>query len=354
MKLSEFDFTLPEALIALRPTKPRHAARLLVHNGADNANTPNKIHHDTFANLQNHLRPNDRLILNDTKVIPARLTGERQARDTTTKPVKIETTLLSPDESAHWLALAKPAKRLRIGDKITFAPDFYAEVRDKTQQGLTLSFNKTGTEFETALQTNGTLPLPPYIATRRATDAQDQTDYQTVFAKRLGAVAAPTASLHFTESLLTQLSNYGIKFSKVTLHVGAGTFLPVKTDDIANHKMHAEWGEITAQTADEIRQTRANGGRIIPVGTTSLRLLESAAISGQILPFKGQTDIFITPGFKFNATDGLITNFHLPKSTLLMLVAAFIGRPVMYNIYQEAINRRYRFFSYGDSSLLFP
>ena len=195
---------------------------------------------------------------------------------------------------------------------------------------------------------------PPYIATRRATDAQDQTDYQTVFAKRLGAVAAPTASLHFTETLLTQLSNYGIKFSKVTLHVGAGTFLPVKTDDIANHKMHAEWGEITAQTADEIRQTRANGGRIIPVGTTSLRLLESAAISGQILPFKGQTDIFITPGFKFNATDGLITNFHLPKSTLLMLVAAFIGRPVMHNIYQEAINRRYRFFSYGDSSLLFP
>jgi S-adenosylmethionine:tRNA ribosyltransferase-isomerase len=348
MLLSDFDFELPNDLIALRPAVPRTASRLLVAQGGKTMD-----HH--FGDITKYLRAGDRLVLNDTKVIPARLAGQRVRHgDMGETLAGIGVNLLSMDEQGHWLALAKPAKRVNVGEVIRFGAAFWATVLDKSPQGLRLEFNVTGDDFDRALAQVGEMPLPPYIAAQRPADERDMDDYQTVFAQNTGAVAAPTASLHFDDALLCKLSDMGVTQTKVTLHVGAGTFLPVKVDDLSEHVMHSEWGQVSQQAADEIAQTRADGGRIIPVGTTALRLIETAARGGMIAPFIGDTDIFITPGFEFNATDGLITNFHLPKSTLLMLVSALMGMDKMQEIYAHAIENKYRFFSYGDSSLLLP
>jgi S-adenosylmethionine:tRNA ribosyltransferase-isomerase len=309
----------------------------------------------TVADLPSILRPEDRLILNDTRVIPARLTGERP-RDTAEGPkrAKIEVTLMEPQADGTWSALAKPMRKLRVGEKIIFSNGLEADVQ-AMDEGLRLSFNQTGAAFEAALDAAGAMPLPPYIAGKRAPDARDREDYQTIWAKRSGAVAAPTASLHFDETLMAALTARGVDISFVTLHVGAGTFLPVTVDDVTAHKMHAEWGEVSARAASEINATRAAGGRIIPVGTTALRLIESAAMpDGTMQPFEGTTDIFIYPGYTWRVTDALMTNFHLPKSTLLMLVSALMGKARMDAVYAHAIAHRYRFFSYGDASLLIP
>ena len=349
MKLSDFDFDLPEQLIALRPATPRPASRMLVARGAVLSD-----HH--FSDLPEFLRPGDLLVLNDTKVIPARLSGLRKrVSDNGETFAKVEVTLLSCDTDGNWLALAKPGRRVRVGEMIEFDVELQAKVLDKTNDGIRLRFSLSGAEFDHAVQRLGTMPLPPYIAAKRPADAQDKEDYQTVFAQHSGAVAAPTASLHFDQNLLEQLHAKGVNTTKVTLHVGAGTFLPVKTDDISAHKMHAEWGRVSEQAAQMIAQTKARGGRVIPVGTTALRLVETAAqASGAIAPWSGETDIFIKPGFHFAVADGLITNFHLPKSTLMMLVSAFMGQQEIRDIYQYAISGGYRFFSYGDSSLLLP
>ncbi len=349
MKLSEFDFDLPDGLIATRPARPRSAARLLVAG-------PSAVQDAQVSDLTRYLLPGDRLILNDTRVIPARLSGERR-RDTAQGAVsaKIEVTLLEPTAGGHWRALLKPLKKVKDGEVIHFADDFHAKVIARSEGTAELSFSQTGRAFDTALASNGAMPLPPYIEAIRKTDAQDRADYQTIWAKKKGAVAAPTASLHFDEDLLRVLAERGVSFTHVTLHVGAGTFLPVKTDDISKHKMHAEWGEITEQAATEINETREAGGRIIPVGTTALRLIETAARpDGRMEPWRGETDIFITPGYQFRIADALMTNFHLPKSTLMMLVAAFMGRERVMAIYDHAITQGYRFFSYGDASLLLP
>ena len=349
MKLSDFNFNLPESLIALRPVRPRPASRLLV--AADGG-----IEDQRFYDLPKYLRPGDRLILNDTKVFPARLTGERRRiSNQGVTLAAVEVTLLSLDAEGNWLSLAKPGRRVREGETIVFSHNLSAKVLSKNTDGNKLQFSLSGVAFDKELKRLGQMPLPPYIASKRAADSQDLDDYQTVFAKNLGAVAAPTASLHFDESLLNRLSGMGVLFSKVTLHVGAGTFLPVKTDDISEHKMHSEWGQISEVAASQIAKTKSEGGRIIPVGTTALRLLESVADqTGSITPWVGDTNIFIKPGFKFHVADGLITNFHLPKSTLMMLVSAFMGVDRMKKIYDHAINQDYRFFSYGDSSLLLP
>jgi len=349
MKLSDFNFNLPESLIALRPVRPRPASRLLV--AADGG-----IEDQRFYDLPKYLRPGDRLILNDTKVFPARLTGERRRiSNQGVTLAAVEVTLLSLDAEGNWLSLAKPGRRVREGETIVFSHNLSAKVLSKNTDGNKLQFSLSGVAFDMELKRLGQMPLPPYIASKRAADAQDLDDYQTVFAKNLGAVAAPTASLHFDESLLYRLSGMGVCFSKVTLHVGAGTFLPVKTDDISEHKMHSEWGQISEVAASQIAKTKSEGGRIIPVGTTALRLLESVADqTGSITPWVGDTNIFIKPGFKFHVADGLITNFHLPKSTLMMLVSAFMGVDRMKKIYDHAIDQDYRFFSYGDSSLLLP
>ncbi|MDG1011087.1 MAG: tRNA preQ1(34) S-adenosylmethionine ribosyltransferase-isomerase QueA [Amylibacter sp.] len=349
MKLSDFNFNLPESLIALRPVRPRPASRLLV--AADGG-----IEDQRFYDLPKYLRPGDRLILNDTKVVPARLTGKRRRiSNQGVTLAAVEVTLLSLDAEGNWLSLAKPGRRVREGETIVFSHNLSAQVLSKNTDGNKLQFSLSGVAFDMELKRLGQMPLPPYIASKRAADSQDLDDYQTVFAKNLGAVAAPTASLHFDESLLYRLSGKGVCFSKVTLHVGAGTFLPVKTDDISEHKMHSEWGQISEVAASQIAKTKSEGGRIIPVGTTALRLLESVADqTGSITPWVGDTNIFIKPGFKFHVADGLITNFHLPKSTLMMLVSAFMGGDRMKKIYDHAINQNYRFFSYGDSSLLLP
>lgn len=348
MQLSDFDFELPNELIALRPAVPRTSSRLLVAQGDD-------VQDQQFSDLGAFLRAGDRLVLNDTKVIPARLQGQRvRHSDNGETLANIGVNLLSMDEQGHWLALAKPAKRVNVSEIIRFANGLEAEVLDKTAQGLVLKFNRTGPEFDTALAQAGQMPLPPYIAALRPADERDLEDYQTVFAQNSGAVAAPTASLHFDDALLDQLTRMGVTQTKVTLHVGAGTFLPVKVDKIEDHQMHSEWGEVSEKAAQEIAQTKRDGGRIIAVGTTALRLIETAAQGGGIKPWVGDTDIFITPGFRFNATDGLITNFHLPKSTLLMLVSALMGLDRMKEIYAHAVQNEYRFFSYGDGSLLLP
>lgn len=355
MKLSDFDFDLPEDLIATRPAVPRTASRLLLAQGQGGAMTLADHHvHD----LGQFLRPGDRLVLNDTKVIPARLSGQR-FRDSAQGRVssKIEVTLLEPlgQMPGGWRALLKPLRKVKDGEEIEFGDGFKARVTGRDDGAALLEFNTTGDAFDAALQKAGNMPLPPYIAAKRAADDQDNTDYQTVFAKNSGAVAAPTASLHFDQVLLDQLAKIGVEFTHVTLHVGAGTFLPVKVDDVRDHKMHAEWGEVSEQAAGEIAATQAAGGRVIPVGTTALRLIESAARdSGAIAPFCDETDIFITPGFDFKVADGLMTNFHLPKSTLMMLVSALMGVDEMKRIYDHAIGDGYRFFSYGDSSLLLP
>jgi len=348
MQLDDFDFDLPEHLIATRPAVPRTAAKLLVaHQG--------RIEDARVHDLGIWLRPGDRLVLNDTRVIPARLNGTRYRENSDGKfSAKIEVTLLSPQADGTWGALIKPLRKLREGEVITFDDSLAAELVEVANGQGFLRFNLKGDDFDAALQNAGQMPLPPYIAAKRAADARDAEDYQTVFARNAGAVAAPTASLHFDEQLLASLAEKGVDFSYVTLHVGAGTFLPVKVDNIADHKMHAEWGEISAQAAAEIAQTQADGGRIIPVGTTALRLIETAARGGTIQPWVGETDIFITPGFEFHVADALMTNFHLPKSTLMMLVAALMGKDQIDQIYAHAIAHQYRFFSYGDSSLLIP
>ncbi|WP_299505268.1 tRNA preQ1(34) S-adenosylmethionine ribosyltransferase-isomerase QueA [uncultured Roseobacter sp.] len=348
MKLSDFDFELPEHLIATRPAVPRTAARLLVAKGA-------AITDAVVSDLVDFLRPGDRLVLNDTKVIPARLTGVRHrisAQGAT--QARIEVTLLEPRSDGTWAALIKPLKKLKIGEEVVFSDALRASLQGTADGQGHLAFNLGGDDFDAALNAAGAMPLPPYIAAKRPADAQDMRDYQTVFARNKGAVAAPTASLHFDDALLAALSEKGVTFSHVTLHVGAGTFLPVKVDDVTTHKMHSEWGRVSARAAAEIAETKRTGGRVIPVGTTALRLIETAARGGQITSWEGDTDIFIYPGFAFRVTDALMTNFHLPKSTLMMLVSALMGPDTVRRIYDHAIRAEYRFFSYGDASLLFP
>ncbi len=348
LNLSDFDFDLPEKLIALRPAVPRSASRMLVSDGST-------LHDSNVAALGSWLKAGDLLVFNNTKVIPSRLSGTR-TRDTIhgSGVSQIEATMIERISGDTWRALAKPLKRLAVGDEVVFG-DIYAEVMAKEDGQVELKFSATGAALDESFRRLGQMPLPPYIASKRPADAQDMVDYQTVFAKETGAVAAPTASLHFDETLLAGLADAGVKSTEVTLHVGAGTFLPVKTEVIAEHKMHSEWGAVSEAAAAEIAETLAKGGRVIPVGTTALRIIETAATGqGEIGPWSGDTDIFITPGYEFKVTSALMTNFHLPKSTLLMLVAALIGMDRAREIYGHAITEKYRFFSYGDSSLLIP
>jgi S-adenosylmethionine:tRNA ribosyltransferase-isomerase len=354
MRTDLFDFELPAASIALRPVSPRDSARMLVVE-------PDAVLRDrSIADLPQWLEPGDQLVVNDTKVISAQLKGRRIGRDT--EP-KIEATLIKRLDGSRWQALAKPAKKLARGDVVRFGNEgrvcllghLDAEVAHKGSDGeITLSFSFHGPALDQAIADLGSPPLPPYIASKRAPDAQDAGDYQTMFAVNEGAVAAPTAGLHFTPELETKLRERGIEVHRVTLHVGAGTFLPVKADDTAGHKMHSEWGTISSDTAQALNAARAKGGRIVAVGTTSLRLLESAtAEDGTIEPFSADTSIFITPGYRFRAVDILLTNFHLPRSTLFMLVSAFSGLDTMKQAYAHAIAGGYRFYSYGDACLLF-
>ena len=342
MRVDLFDFELPPERIALRPARPRDAARLLLVPGEG------ALSDLTVRDLPGLLRAGDVLVFNDTRVIPAQLEGRRGN-------AKIGATLHKRIDLRRWHAFIRNAKRLHQGDTIEFAAGVQALAEARADDGSwTLAF--LGDEpVELLLERAGQMPLPPYIAGKRATDAQDQSDYQTMFAANVGAVAAPTAALHFTPELLRALTEAGIGHETLTLHVGAGTFLPVKVDDTADHKMHAEWGTISTETAARLNAARAAGGRVIAVGTTSLRLLESAASAdGSIHPFAGDTAIFITPGYQFKGVDGLMTNFHLPKSTLFMLVSALMGRERMQAVYKHAIDQHYRFYSYGDSSLLLP
>ena len=350
MQLSDFDFDLPEDLIATRPMTPRSAAKLLFAEG-------DVFHDKTVGDLLDLFQAGDRLVLNNTRVIPARLNGVRKRHGVQggSGEAKIEVTLLDPDADGCWSALIKPLRKVDVGEVITFSDQFHAELCEKRDGQAILRFNLTGDAFDAALEEAGAMPLPPYIASKRAADEQDKEDYQTVFAKHRGSVAAPTASLHFDEGLLDALIANGVDITYVTLHVGAGTFLPVKVDDVTTHKMHKERGEVTPEAAAEILATKSAGGRVIPVGTTALRLVETAARdTGQIAPWKGATDIFIYPGFEFHVADALMTNFHLPKSTLIMLVSAFIGAERTKKLYTHAVSQRYRFFSYGDASLLIP
>ncbi|MDB2369108.1 tRNA preQ1(34) S-adenosylmethionine ribosyltransferase-isomerase QueA [Octadecabacter sp.] len=348
MKLSDFDFDLPEALIAVRPARPRTSARLLV---ADGAQTRDMVVRD----LPSVLRAGDHLVLNDTRVIPARLFGQRhRASSDGSGAAKIEVTLLEPQADGTWAALVKPLRKVRDGEQIVFSDDLSAMMAHRFDGMAYLDFNVTGDDFDAALDAAGAMPLPPYIAAKRAADAQDKEDYQTIWAEHTGAVAAPTASLHFEQWLLDDLTAMGVKLSYVTLHVGAGTFLPVKVDNVSDHVMHAEWGQVGTSAAADIMATKSEGGRVIPVGTTALRLIETAGRSGTVQPWEGDTDIFITPGFEFQIADGLMTNFHLPKSTLMMLVSALMGTDRIREIYAHAIGNEYRFFSYGDSSILLP
>lgn len=350
MTLDDFDFDLPEELIATRPARPRTSARLLVA-------VPDRIVDAGVSDLPSFLRPGDRLVLNDTRVLPVRLSGIRhRATDTGSGQARIEITLLEPQADGAWSALVKPLRKLTEGEVVVVTDRLSATFAGRDGDGAArLVLTLSGDDLEAELAVAGAMPLPPYIAARRPADAQDLQDYQSVFARRSGAVAAPTASLHFDQPLLDRIAAMGVGFSHVTLHVGAGTFLPVKVDDPAQHRMHAEWGEITPDAAAQIDATRAAGGRIIAVGTTALRLLETAArATGRVEPMAEPTDIFIYPGFDFRAVDGLMTNFHLPKSTLMMLVSALMGTDRMRAVYAHAIAERYRFFSYGDASLLLP
>jgi S-adenosylmethionine:tRNA ribosyltransferase-isomerase len=346
MRVDLFDFELPDDLIAQRPISPRDSARLL-----DVA--PDGLHDRTVRDLPGLLRRGDLLVFNDTKVIPARLKGVRPG-SAGRQDVSLEALLIRDVGAGRWLSFARPTKRLRPGDSIAFANGLTARVDAKHDDGsIVLAFDKSGHEFLTALEQTGTVPLPPYIRGGTA-DAQDRADYQTLFARYDGSVAAPTAGLHFTPPLLAMLAESGIGTAGVTLHVGAGTFQPVRVDDTDAHTMHAEWGEVSEATAHAISTARAAGGRIVSIGTTSLRLLESVARAhdGAVKPWSGETEIFITPGFRFRAVDLLLTNFHLPRSTLFMLVAAFAGLDRMKQAYAHAIGERYRFYSYGDCCLL--
>jgi S-adenosylmethionine:tRNA ribosyltransferase-isomerase len=339
MKLSDFDFPLPEGQIAQRPAVPRDAARLLRVTGGGLADLG-------VRDLPAELRPGDLLVVNDTAVIPARLFGHR-------RDVAIEVTLLEEQAPGRWRALAKKAKRLRPGDTITFADDFACTVAAKHADGaVDLAFDRAGAALAAALERHGAAPLPPYIR-RDAPDARDRADYQTLFAARPGAIAAPTAGLHFTPALLAALAARGIERATVTLHVGAGTFLPVKSETVAGHVMHAERGEIGADAAQAMEAARRAGGRIVAVGTTVLRLLETAAAdTGRVRPWQGATDLFLVPGHRFRTADLLLTNFHLPRSTLFMLVCAFAGTERMRRAYAHAVAAGYRFYSYGDACLL--
>ncbi len=354
MRLSDFDFDLPPDRIALRPARPRDAARLLVVDG----DVRRDLH---VRDLPDLLTPGDVLVVNDTRVIPARLFGVR-LRDE--GRVAVEATLHKRLSPSRWSAFLKPGKRVRPGDRLRFGSEadracllgaLDATLVDKGEGGeVTLAFDLCGPALDEAIAAAGAMPLPPYIAAQRAEDDQDRADYQTVYAREDGSVAAPTAGLHFTPELLERLAARGIGRETVTLHVGAGTFLPVKTEDVADHRMHAEWGVVTAETAAALNAARANGGRIVCVGTTALRLLESAADrDGAIHAFAGDTDIFITPGYAFRACDVLMSNFHLPKSTLFMLVAALVGLERARAAYAHAIAEGYRFYSYGDAGLWF-
>lgn len=347
MRVDLFDFDLPEDLIALRPARPRESARLL-HVPAVGA-----FEDRIVRDAPELFRPGDVLVFNDTRVIPARLKGVR-VRDESS--VSVEATLIERTSSSTWIALAKPGKRLREGDRIRFGAcgALVATVKAKGEDGvLTLAFDLSGPDLDSAIAAAGAMPLPPYIASRRAPDDDDVRDYQTFYAREAGAVAAPTAGLHFTPELFEQLIERGLTCMRVTLHVGAGTFLPMKADDTNDHVMHSEWRSISEGVAAEINQAKAAGRRVIAIGTTALRTLESAADeSGQIHPVSGPTDIFITPGYRFRVVDGLWTNFHLPRSTLFMLVSAFAGLERMHAVYAHAIASHYRFYSYGDASLL--
>jgi S-adenosylmethionine:tRNA ribosyltransferase-isomerase len=354
MRTDLFDFELPAERIALRPVSPRDSARMLIVQ--PDTNLSDRI----VADLPALLEPGDQLVVNDTKVISAQLKGRRLGQ--ATEP-KIEATLIKRLDSSRWQALVKPAKKLAPGDVVRFGSEgkvclvgeLDAQVEHKGEAGeVTLSFSLHGEVLDSAIADLGSPPLPPYIASKRAPDERDASDYQTMFAVNEGAVAAPTAGLHFTSTLEAALRARDIGIHRITLHVGAGTFLPVKVDDTGGHKMHAEWGTISSDTALALNAARARGGRIVAVGTTSLRLLESAAAEdGTIEPFAGDTAIFITPGYRFRAVDMLLTNFHLPRSTLFMLVSAFSGLDTMKRAYAHAIDEGYRFYSYGDACLLF-
>jgi S-adenosylmethionine:tRNA ribosyltransferase-isomerase len=356
MRTDLFDFELPPDRIALRPIAPRDAAKLLVVRPQG---TP-ELDDRTVSELPQLLRPGDALIVNDTKVIPARLKGRRIGRGS--EPA-IEATLHRRLDGSRWRAFVRPAKRLVAGDVVRFGEEgrvcflgqLDATVEDKGDGGeVTLAFAFHGPVLDQAIEERGDMPLPPYIATRRAPDIRDQTDYQTMFAHEDGSVAAPTAGLHFTDDLVRRLTERGIAVHTVTLHVGAGTFLPVKTDDTSEHRMHSEAGAVSAQTADALNAVRRAGGRIVAVGSTSLRLIESASDeSGLVRPFTGETSLFITPGYRFRAIDALMSNFHLPRSTLFMLVAAFSGLDRMKRAYVHAVESGYRFYSYGDACLMF-
>ncbi len=341
MRVELFDFDLPPECIALRPAVPRDSAKLLAVTG-------NRISDHVVSDLPNLLGPHDILVFNDTKVIPAQLSGTRGE-------ARIGATLHKRADLRRWQAFVRNAKRLRIGDKVDFGSDVSAEAEARLDDGSFILRFLGEEPVELLLERAGTMPLPPYIASKRAIDERDAEDYQTMFAREKGAVAAPTAALHFTDGLLESLAAAGVSSETLTLHVGAGTFLPVKVDETDDHRMHSEWGRIGSEAADRLNAARAAGGRIIAVGTTSLRLLESATgADGIIRPFEGDTDIFITPGYEFRAIDGLMTNFHLPKSTLFMLVSALMGLETMQAAYAHAIAGGYRFYSYGDSSLLLP
>jgi S-adenosylmethionine:tRNA ribosyltransferase-isomerase len=354
MRTDLFDFELPAASIALRPASPRDSARMLVVQ-------PDGLLRDRIiAELPHWLEPGDQLVVNDTKVIAAQLKGRRIGRET--EP-RIEATLIKRLDGSRWQALVKPAKKLAPGDvvrfgnegKVCFLGHLDAEVEAKGEEGeVTLSFSFHGPTLDQAIADLGSPPLPPYIASKRTPDDRDAADYQTMFASNEGAVAAPTAGLHFTPALEAALRERGVELHRITLHVGAGTFLPVKVEETSRHRMHAEWGLISAETAAALNAARAKGGRIVAVGTTSLRLLESAATEdGNIRPFCAETSIFITPGYRFRAVDILLTNLHLPRSTLFMLVSAFSGLGTMKQAYMHAIREGYRFYSYGDACLLF-
>ena len=350
MRVDQFDFDLPDDRIALRPARPRDAARCLVVRDGE-------WRDHGMRDLPDLLDPGDLLIFNDTRVIPAALTGHRRRiqPDGTGSVAKISLNLHKRTGPDSWDAFARPAKRLRRGDVITLSDSLSAVLRAVRPGGeVSLRFDCAGRALDAAIAACGEMPLPPYIGGKRPADAQDRADYQTIFARQEGSVAAPTAALHFTDRLMTALAARGIGHAFVTLHVGAGTFLPVKAEDTQAHKMHAEWGEVGAQTAAAVNAAHAAGRRVVAVGTTALRLLESAADpTGALAPWRGETDIFITPGYRFRTVDALITNFHLPRSTLFMLVAAFCGLQTMHGAYAHAIAAGYRFYSYGDGSLLF-
>jgi len=340
MKVSEFDFELPKEKIAVRPAEPRDSAKMIC---VSNGEMEDKI----FSDIIEYLNPGDCLVLNDTKVIPVRIKGKRDE-------VNIEATLHKMHTEDSWWAFAKPGKRLKIGNIVSFGNELNAEVMQKEDHsGILFKFNKSGEDLFTALDNCGTMPLPPYIERLKGSDKQDSYDYQTVFAKEKGAVAAPTAGLHFTTELLEKIKDKGVEIIYITLHVGAGTFVPVKVEDTKDHIMHSEYGVITKEKANRLNEIHKNGGNIVAVGTTSMRLLESATSEdGIVQPFAKETDIFITPGYKFRAVDKLITNFHLPKSTLFMLICAFAGTENMKKAYAHAIDNNYRFYSYGDACFL--